>query len=136
MQMFWILINQQLVICQTTFPLSLLENGKMHSYVHSRCFVNIALGCGEGQNVWKWCGVFQQSFYDEGKLVALASICIVFTNEKLCCFGIKQSPLCTFCQEEDKYLCLLRLKTTKLVVVFSPLMSSAEQREKNLWYPG
>ena len=28
-------------------------------------------------------------------------------------------------------------KTTKLVlVVFSPLVSSAEQREKNLWYPG
>ena len=54
--------------------------------------------------MWKWCGVFQQSFYDEGKLVALASICIVFTNEKPCCFGITQSPLCTFCQEEDKIM--------------------------------
>ena len=28
--------------------------------------------------------------------------CIIFTNEKLYRFGIMQSPLCTFCQREDK----------------------------------
>ena len=28
--------------------------------------------------------------------------CIVFTNEKLVRFGITQSPLCTFCQEENE----------------------------------
>ena len=61
MQMFGIsIVTTSKYVSKPSFPLSMLENGEMHSCVCSKCFVNILGGGGVGGTKWAKIEVFQQ----------------------------------------------------------------------------